>query len=108
MSLLRKLWVFGPLFGFLIAVIVTLVVTVSDWVENPSGIFHGPDGTNWQFVYDTAASWFLPTFVNATILATTLLLLWSGLRFLLERFSNRSPRDCDPIKTSEDRTKNDQ
>jgi ABC-type dipeptide/oligopeptide/nickel transport system permease component len=31
-----------------------------DWQLNPGGIFRGPDGTNWQFMFDTAFSWFMP------------------------------------------------
>ena len=36
------------------------VPTLMDWLENPSGIFHSPAGTNWQFVFDTWWSWFWP------------------------------------------------
>ena len=45
-----------------------------DWHLNPGGIFRGPDGTNWQFMFDTAFSWFkpivlttFPLFVVATL-----------------------------------------
>ena len=34
-----------------------------DWNLNPGGIFRGPDGTNWQFMFDTAFSWFKPIVV---------------------------------------------
>ena len=47
-----------------------------DWLENPGGIFHGPDGTRWDFVLETAWSWFLPGLLVAMplVLLTQLLL----------------------------------
>lgn len=68
-SCLSKLCVFGFLCGGVAAIIITLFVTVGEWLENPSGIFHGPDGTNWEFVFQTAISWLVPTFICATIVA---------------------------------------
>jgi hypothetical protein len=71
--------VFGLLSGASIALSVTLVVSVWEWLENPGGIFRGPDGTNWGFVYDTAISWLLPTFVYAAIIASLVHLLITAL-----------------------------
>ncbi|MEQ8859701.1 MAG: hypothetical protein RIC56_13735 [Pseudomonadales bacterium] len=61
----RALWPIGIVSGVSIAGVVTLIVTVWEWLENPSGIFHDADGTRWSFVFDTALSWFVPTFLWA-------------------------------------------
>lgn len=45
-----------------------------DWQLNPGGIFRGPCGTNWQFVFDTTLSWFTPIVLTAFPL--TLVILW--------------------------------
>jgi len=66
----RKLWLFGPTMGILFASLSALIFTVWDWLENPGGIFRDSSGTNWNFVYDTAASWFLPTFLDVTVIAS--------------------------------------
>lgn len=59
---------------------VTLVVVFWEWLENPGGIFRSEDGTNWEFVLDTATSWFVPTFAYATFIAAVLHLAWSLVR----------------------------
>lgn len=55
-------------------------VTLWDWVQNPAGIFRGPEGTNWQFVVDTALSWFLPTFLVVAIVGALLHMAWVKYR----------------------------
>jgi len=57
------------LFGAVVGLAVAAVMTFLDWRLNPSGIFHGAEGTNWTFVIDTALSWFGPIFVLASVLA---------------------------------------
>ena len=47
-----KAIVFGVALGFFVASLMTFL----DWYENPGGIFHGDDGTNWVFVRDTFSS----------------------------------------------------
>lgn len=72
MRLLRvNFVVFGLLCGAALALAITLIITVWEWSENPGGIFRGPDGTNWGFVYDPAVSWLLPSFSYAVIIAAT-------------------------------------
>ncbi|GAB5500760.1 MAG: hypothetical protein PsegKO_30710 [Pseudohongiellaceae bacterium] len=66
---MKKFWIFGPAMGVAIAALLTLIFTLWNWVENPGGIFHDASGTHWRFVYDTAASWFLPTLIPVTIAA---------------------------------------
>ncbi len=36
-------------------------MTWTDYLFNPSGLFHGPAGVNWPVVWETWISWFLPT-----------------------------------------------
>lgn len=46
-----------------VSLVLTSIMCLWEWAENPGGIFRGPDGTNWAFVYDTAISWLVPTFL---------------------------------------------
>jgi hypothetical protein len=63
--------------GFGISAVVTVIIVVWEWLENPSGIFHDESGTNWRFVYETAISWFVPTFLVAAGIAAMAYLAWS-------------------------------
>lgn len=70
MHLLKSKFLFSSLsFGAAVALIVTVVICVWEWIENPGGIFRGDDGTNWGFVFDTATSWLVPTFFYAVVFA---------------------------------------
>lgn len=73
------LW-FGIATGAVLSFAVTLVVVVWEWLENPGGIFHNENGTNWGFVLDTAISWFVPTFIHVAVIASIAHLLWSAIR----------------------------
>jgi hypothetical protein len=66
--------------GGLVSLLVTVIVTVWDWVENPGGIFRDATGTNWQFVCDTAISWLLPTFLYVAVISSVIHLMVSGIR----------------------------
>jgi hypothetical protein len=68
------------------ALLVSASVTLWEWLENPSGIFHDGSSTNWQFVWDTAISWLLPTFGYLLIITLLAQLLWRGISKLLTRF----------------------
>jgi hypothetical protein len=70
---------FGLLVGAVIALTVTVIIVVWEWLENPGGIFRTADGTNWAFVRDTALSWLIPTFVNSAIVASVARLLFNPL-----------------------------
>jgi len=66
------------------AVIVVFVLSTSgimtwlDWRVNPSGLFHGQDGTNWPVVGETMLSWLWPL----TLLGVVMLLpLWLWQRY---------------------------
>ena len=56
-----------------------------DWRLNPGGIFRGPDGTNWRFMYETTISWLAPTFLS-------LLPVSFGIAWLIGRFRRRGPQ----------------
>ena len=71
--------------GFFIASLVTLTITLWEWLENPSGIFHDQNGTNWTFVYETASSWFVPTFINASVVVALIHLASKGIMWLRKR-----------------------
>lgn len=55
----------------------------ADWRFNPGGIFRGPDGTNWQFVFDTTFSWLIPVSLSTFVLALI-------LRWIFERVRQRT------------------
>ena len=74
----KFLW-FGIVTGALMSAIVTLIVVVWEWLENPGGIFHNENGTNWGFVFDTATSWFVPTFIYVAVIAAISHLAWSAI-----------------------------
>lgn len=73
---------FGLLMGALVSVLVTSIIVVWEWVENPGGIFHDQNGTNWNFVFDTASSWFVPTFLYAALIVAALYLLLYAIQWL--------------------------
>jgi len=75
----EKFWVVGISVGLTAAALATVIFTVWSWVENPNGIFHDDTGTNWGFVYDTARSWFLPTFLYNAVAASILHLVVNKL-----------------------------
>ncbi len=72
---IKKLLLASLTIGSTSAFILTLIITIWEWIENPSGIFHNENGTNWSFVYDTAISWFVPTFVNVTVISAIIYFL---------------------------------
>ena len=73
-------WWFGIAAGAVVSLTVTLIIVVWEWLENPGGIFRDENGTNWNFILDTAISWFVPTFILVGIIASAAHLLWSLIR----------------------------
>ena len=73
-------WWLGLAAGAAVSSAVTVIVVIWEWLENPGGIFHSEAGTNWEFVFDTAVSWFVPTFVYVAFIASGLHLAWSAVR----------------------------
>jgi len=80
LNIRANFWLFGIVTGAFISATVTLIVVVWEWLENPGGIFHNADGTNWGFVFDTAISWLVPTFICTAVIALILHLGWSAIR----------------------------
>lgn len=64
-----------------------------DWRLNPGGIFRGPDGTNWQFMFETSFSWFLP--IAVTAFPVLLAILWI-YRYFKGRHEARQAADRAP------------
>jgi hypothetical protein len=79
-ALSKPFWLFGLAVGSSVSLLVTIFVTVWEWIENPGGIFRDEMGTHWQFVYDTAISWLLPTFLYVAIASSIIHLLFSGTK----------------------------
>ncbi len=73
-------WWLGIAVGAAVSTAVTLVIVIWEWLENPGGIFRDESGTNWQFILDTAVSWFVPTFFYVAVIASVLHLAWSGIK----------------------------
>jgi hypothetical protein len=67
--------------GAVLAAGLAVAVTTLELVENPGGIFRRPEGWRWDFLLETAWSWFLPTLLPAVVLAG----LGSALRAALRR-----------------------
>ena len=69
-------WWTGPVAGVFVSTTVTVIVVIWEWIENPGGIFRSEHGTNWQFVIDTAISWFVPTLVHVAVTVSIAQLAW--------------------------------
>jgi len=78
----KNFWLFGIFSGFYSSLLVTLFVTISELIENPGGIFYGQGSINWLFVYDTALSWFIPTFAYMALAFAIGHLLFSFIKRL--------------------------
>ncbi|XOV83266.1 MAG: hypothetical protein ACFHXK_20740 [bacterium] len=67
------------------AVFITAAVTLWEWWENPSGIYHDGATTDWQIVYETAISWFLPAALYLFVVMLLLRLSWRAVDKLRAR-----------------------
>ncbi|MFT5788444.1 MAG: hypothetical protein ACI8SJ_000547 [Shewanella sp.] len=79
----QQLWhsaIFSCKWAGIFSVIVTLVIVLWEWLENPGGIFRGDNGTQWHFVYDTAISWFVPTLIYSLAVVFIAALLFSTIK----------------------------
>ncbi|MEQ8314901.1 MAG: hypothetical protein RL839_05520 [Gammaproteobacteria bacterium] len=82
----RKFWLFGPVAGLLVAFVVTAIFTTLDVVRNYGEVFRDASGIRWLLVYETAASWFLPTFLYVLVVASAGHLLFTGLSVIYKRY----------------------
>ena len=77
-----------------LGLVVGLGFAAYDWQLNPGGIFRGPEGTNWTFVFETAYSWFMP--IVLTTFLPLLCITW-GFRWARGRLhGGRAPSDEGP------------
>jgi hypothetical protein len=75
-----KFWIISILSGLFTGMVIAVIITYQDWQLNPSGIFHGEQGTNWPVVWETALSWLLPIWALVSALLLICLLIISRLR----------------------------
>lgn len=73
----HKYWAYAILLGVTAGFIVASVMSFLDWSLNPSGIYHSDIGTNWQFVWDTWISWFMPACAAGSAVSVPALTWWS-------------------------------
>jgi hypothetical protein len=73
----RKPWLLGGLVGVSVGLVVATSMSYVDWQHNPQGIFHDELGTNWDFVIETAVSWFVPVALITFIISVAVLLWFS-------------------------------
>lgn len=78
-------WWLGPATGAIVSAIVTIIIVTWEWLENPGGIFRSELGTNWQFVFDTAVSWIVPTFIYVTVMTSITQVAWHFLKKYRDR-----------------------
>ncbi len=81
-----KIFPYALLFSLAGATLISAGVTLWEWMENPSGIYHDDTITHWQIVYETAISWFVPTAGYLFVLALLTQLAWHGTAKLVARF----------------------
>jgi uncharacterized metal-binding protein len=89
-SIVRKFWLFGPITGLIVASLVTAIITTLDIVRNYGEVFRDASGIRWPFVYETAVSWFLPTFLYVLVIASAGHLLFTGLSAIYKRHFAKS------------------
>ncbi len=85
----KYFWLFGLFSGLVVSLSVTLVIVIWELLENPEGIFRGGNGINWRFVYDTAESWFIPTFIYVVFIASATHLIVTLVNWLRKARSKR-------------------
>ncbi len=81
-TILLRTMGFALVLGAAVAFVVAACVSAWEWLENPGGIFRDETGTNWGFVWDTAFSWFLPTFAYVAVAGAALSLCYCGVQWL--------------------------
>lgn len=71
---------FGIKMGAIVGTLAMLTFSFWDWIENPAGLFHDAQGTNWRFVFETGVSWLVPTFLSVGASVAIVHLIWSYIR----------------------------
>ncbi|WP_394200229.1 hypothetical protein [Shewanella waksmanii] len=65
----QHFWSFGIAFGLITASVISSLVTLWEWLQNPGGVFYAGGTTQWDNVLATFTSWFMPTFFYAGLAA---------------------------------------
>ncbi len=85
----KHFWLFELFSGLVVSLSVTLVIVIWELLENPGGIFRGRNGINWGFVYETAESWFIPTFIYVVLIASVAHLIMTLINWLRQACNKR-------------------
>jgi hypothetical protein len=85
----KHFWLIGIFTGLFLSMTITLVIVSWELIENPGGIFRDQNGINWNFVYDTAESWFIPTFIYVVVIASVAHLSVTLIKRVLQAWSQR-------------------
>lgn len=86
----KYIWYFGLAQGLFVSLAVSLIIVLWEWLENPNGIFHGQQGTHWDNVFDTAISWFVPTFIYVALIIAVVQLIYSAIKWLKATLKSES------------------
>ena len=81
-----RLLSYALIFSVAGAILISAGVTLWEWLENPSGIFHDDTTTHWQIVYETAVSWLVPSAAYLFLVAVMAQLIWHGTAKIRARF----------------------
>ncbi|MDY7093956.1 MAG: hypothetical protein SX243_13395 [Acidobacteriota bacterium] len=84
----------GLALAFAASIIVAVIATVIDWWKNPSGLFHGPEGTQWRIVFDTFLSWWIPGFLYLLVVVIAVWLLGRAVSWA-RRGRTKAPENGD-------------
>ncbi len=68
-ALTKNFFLFGLSIGLALGFLLAVLFSGIEWWNNYSGLFRDASGTNWEMVYETALSWFLPTLLFVAPLA---------------------------------------
>ena len=82
----------GLLAALSLSAAIAAFVTLWELIENPGGIFRHAEGTQWGFVWDTAVSWLVPTFLYVATVAALLHLGVSAVVHVVRKARSSSSR----------------
>lgn len=83
-----RIWVFGALACLLFALLLSALMAWLSWQENPSEIFYRDGQTNWQFVWDTFWSWFVPSLYQSLLIFSVVRIALLAMGKLRHRFTS--------------------
>lgn len=96
--MLRQRLRFSARIGLLVAVVLSTIVTIVEWWQNPGGIYRAATGTDWRIVWETWTSWFVPTLLTVFAVGVAVVLVL----FLIGRITGRSVGRSGPDAESAD------